>query len=58
MLSERVFSDPWATGQKLKVVYGVFTSPLPKYAEQMAAVADTWAQDVPPQKLLVVGVKN
>jgi len=50
--------EPWPEDQKMKVVYGVFTSPLPKYAEQMAAVADTWAKDVPPQKLLVVGVNG
>jgi len=49
---------PWPEDQKLKVAYGVFTSPLEKYAEQMKAVADTWAQDVPPQKLLVVGVNG
>lgn len=48
----------WASDQKLKVVYGVFTSPLPKYAAQMAAVEDTWAKNVAPQKLLVVGVNG
>lgn len=49
---------PWAKDQRMKVVYGVFTSPLPKYAQQMQAVIDTWANDVPPQKLLVVGVNG
>jgi hypothetical protein len=47
---------PFDEDQKLKVVFGVFTSPKAKYAEQMEAVADTWAKDVYPQKLLVVGV--
>jgi len=49
---------PWNHNRTLKVVFGVFTSPLPKYAEQMKAVTDTWAKDVAPQKLLVVGVKG
>lgn len=50
--------EPWASDQKLKVVFGVFTSPLPQYAAQMEAVAETWAQYVPPQRLLVVGVNG
>lgn len=50
--------ETWSSDQGLKVVYGVFTSPLPKYANQMAAVEETWAKDVPPQKLLVVGVNG
>jgi len=49
---------PWAKNHGMKVVYGVFTSPLPRYAKQLAAVEDTWAKDVPPQKLLVVGVNG
>jgi len=49
---------PWAQDQKLKVIYGVFTSPLPKYAKQLQAVEETWAKLVPPQRLLVVGVNG
>jgi len=48
----------WPSDQKMKVVYGVFTSPLPAYADQLAAVAKSWAKDVPPQKMLVVGVNG
>jgi len=50
--------EKWQTDQKLKIVYGVSTSPLPKYVEQMSAIADTWAQDVGQQRLLVVGVEG
>jgi len=50
--------EAWPSNQSMKVVYGVFTSPLPKYAQQLAAVEDTWAKDVPPQRLLVVGVNG
>lgn len=50
--------EPWAKDHKLKVVFGVFTSPLPKYAAQMEAVTDTWARSVHPQRLLVVGVNG
>jgi len=50
--------EPFPIDQKMKVVYGVFTSPLPQYAEEMKAVEETWAQKVPPQKLLVVGVNG
>jgi len=44
--------------QKLKVIYGVFTSPRPKYAAQLQAVEETWAKQVPPRRLLVVGVNG
>mmetsp|Transcript_120849 Transcript_120849/g.225984 ORF Transcript_120849/g.225984 Transcript_120849/m.225984 type:complete len:387 (+) Transcript_120849:123-1283(+) len=40
------------------VVYGVFTSPKAKYAAQLEAVLNTWGRDVPPQKLIVVGVEG
>lgn len=50
--------EPWAPDQKTKVIFGVFTSPLPKYAAQMKAVEDTWANRVHPQRLLVVGVNG
>jgi len=50
--------EKWQTDQKLKIVYGVSTSPLPKYVEQMSAVAATWAKDVGQQRLLVVGVEG
>lgn len=49
---------PWSKDQKLKVLYGIFTSPLPKYAEQLQAVEETWAKQVLPQRLLVVGVNG
>jgi len=49
---------PWAKDQKMKVIYGVFTSPQPKYARQLQAVEETWAKQVPPQRLLVVGVNG
>lgn len=42
----------------LKVVYGIFTSPLPRYAAQLDAVLNTWGAEVYPQKLLVVGVRG
>jgi large subunit ribosomal protein L30e len=53
--------QPWPAHQKSKIVFGVFTSPVPKYAEQMQAVAETWAREVLEelhQKLLVVGVRG
>jgi len=49
---------PWATDQKLKIIYGIFTSPKPKYAAQLQAVEETWAKQVPPQRLVVVGVNG
>jgi len=53
--------QPWPADQKVKIVFGVFTSPVPKYAEQMKAVAQTWGKEVLEvlhQKLLVVGVRG
>mmetsp|Transcript_139108 Transcript_139108/g.242040 ORF Transcript_139108/g.242040 Transcript_139108/m.242040 type:complete len:420 (-) Transcript_139108:173-1432(-) len=47
----------WEDGT-LKVVYGIFTSPLPRYAAQLEAVLHTWGAEVFPQKLLVVGVRG
>lgn len=51
---------PFPDDTKTKVVFGVFTSPKPKYVEQLNAVAETWAKDVSSQnqKLLVVGVNG
>lgn len=41
---------------KLNVVYGlVGTTQAGKFAQQLRAVEETWAKNVPPQKLLVVG---
>mmetsp|Transcript_42893 Transcript_42893/g.80515 ORF Transcript_42893/g.80515 Transcript_42893/m.80515 type:complete len:523 (-) Transcript_42893:86-1654(-) len=40
------------------VHYGIFTSPLEKYAAQLDAVLHTWGRDVPPGKLTVVGVNG
>jgi len=41
---------------KLNVVYGLVGTTQPgKFAQQLRAVEETWAKNVPPQKLMVVG---
>jgi len=41
--------------KKAKVVFGLMTSPKPKWAAQLKAVEETWAKDAPPQTVFVIG---
>lgn len=41
--------------KKAKVVFGLMTSPTPKYAAQLKAVEETWAKDAAPQTVFVIG---
>jgi len=58
-LRSHVAQSPSAQqSQPPRVIFGVFTSPLPKYAKQLAALEATWGAEVPPQQLIVVGVNG